>query len=168
MKNRFLLISVFMLLLISLSGCQPSSPEINQPKETYIEPDLAVLAEEILELGTFPEMLVISENRLSKFYDIDAEQLQSFAVYLCAEAILSDEIILLRAKSETDVDDLQKKVEARLAAQKKSFDDYLPKEGEKIGKVIFFKSHRDLLFVITESPYRENITTHIEQAYQPD
>lgn len=168
MKNRILLLCLFLLFIISVSGCQPSSPTPSEPKESFVEPDFAVLAEEILELGKFPEMLIISENRLPKFFDLDAEQLESFAVYVCAEAILSDEIVLLRAKNIGDVDDIQKKVEARFAAQKKSFDDYLPKEGEKIGNAIFFKSNRDTLFVITENPYIEDITAHIEQVYQPD
>jgi len=165
MKNQIKVLGAFLMVLLFISGCQPT--EVNIPKETYLEPDLANLAEEIIELGHYPEMLVISENRLPKFYDIDADQLESYAVYLCSEAIRSDEIVLLRAKDVKDVEELQKKVEARLTAQKKSFDDYLPKEGEKIGKVIQYSSHRDLLFVIAENKYVENITTLIESTYKP-
>jgi hypothetical protein len=166
MKSKIIVLVVILMAFLFISGCQPA--EVNTPKETYPEPDLTILAEEIIELGVYPEMLIISETRLAKFYDIDAEQLESFAVYLCAEAIRSDEIVLLRAKDVKDVEKIRKKIEARLTAQKKSFDDYLPKEGEKIGAVIQFSSHKDLLFVITESKFLEDITSLIERTYQPD
>lgn len=166
LKKKTLLLVFLIFVLFALSGCQ--SAEVNTPKETYPEPDLAVLAEKIIELGHYPEMLAIGESRLPKFYNIDTELLESFVVYICAEAIRSDEIVLLRAKDVKDVEKLQKNVETRLSAQKKSFDDYLPKEGEKIAKVIQYISHKDLVFVITESKYLEDITTLIETAYQPD
>lgn len=163
-KKTFFLIFL-MLVLITLSGCQ--STEVKTPKETTPQPDLAVLAKGILELGHYPEMLALGESRLTKFYDIDPEKLESFAVYLCAEAILSDEIVLLRAKDDKDVELLREKVEKRLAAQKKSFDDYLPKEGEKIAKVLQYSSQKDLVFVISETSYLKDISTLIEKAYKP-
>ena len=103
---------------------------------------------------------------MTKFYTIDSEQLDSFAVYLCAEAILSDEIILLRAKDQKDVKALQAKLETRLKEQKKSFDDYLPKEGEKIGEALKFINHKDLIYIVAGHDTVETLREYIETVYK--
>ena len=162
--SRWILFLVFALLL---SGCQQTVQEPpTTPATEQIEPKLSDLAEQLLKAGKFPEMLALSSSRLGKFYDMDASLLDSFAIYVCAEAIISDEIILVRAKNELDIKDLQKKIEKRLATQKESFDSYLPAEGEKIAQVVSHASGRDLVYLVCAKDQIEPLSKLIVQAYQ--
>ena len=160
----WILILVFALML---SGCQQTVQEPpTEPTTEQNEPNLGNLAEQLLKVGKFPEMLALSSSRLSKFYDIEASLLDSFAIYVCAEAIISDEIILVRAKNESDIKDIQKKIGKRLATQKESFDSYLPAEGEKIAQVVSHASGRDLVYIVCAKDQIEPLSKLIVQAYQ--
>ena len=160
----------FILVVLCFGGCtktSTSSPTPSVPEQPAAKPvDLAQLAADLIETAKFPEMLELSETRLHKFFDIDAEQLDTFSIYLCAESILSDEIVFLRLKNAKDMDTVKEKIEARQAAQKVSFDSYLPKEGKKLGNALWFYYDTDLLYIVAPEGSAAAVTTAVEAAYK--
>ncbi|HZW50148.1 MAG TPA: DUF4358 domain-containing protein [Bacillota bacterium] len=165
---RLFCCSLFLVILF-LGGCiktsdpsaTPSTPE--EPAAAQV--DLAQLAASIMEIGKFPEMLELSEPRIDKFFDIDLEQLDTFSIFLCAEPILSDEIVFLRLNNAQDMDTVKEEIEARQATQKASFDSYLPKEGKKLDNALWFSYDTDLLYIVAPAGSEAAVTAAVEAAY---
>ncbi|MCE5195944.1 MAG: DUF4358 domain-containing protein [Negativicutes bacterium] len=156
----------FILVVLGFGGCVKTSDPLSTPSAAAKPVDLAQLAADIIEAAKFPEMLELSETRLQKFFAIDPELLDTFSIYLCAEPILSDEIVFLRLKDAKDMDAVKEIIEARQAAQKISFDSYLPKEGKKLGDALWFRYDTDLLYIVAPEGGAKAVTAAVEAAYK--
>lgn len=80
----------------------------------------------------FPGMAKIDAERMSGYYDVASDKLESFSAYICGSGAYPDEIAVFQLKSADDVADVKTMLEKRVEAQTATFKDYTPDEMYKI------------------------------------
>lgn len=80
----------------------------------------------------FPGMAPIGEDRMSGYYDVASDKLESFSAYICGSGAYPDEIAVFQLKSADDVADVKAMLEKRVETQTATFKDYTPDEMYKI------------------------------------
>ncbi len=77
-------------------------------------------------------MAPIGEDRMSGYYDVASDKLESFSAYICGSGAYPDEIAVFQLKSADDVADVKAMLEKRVETQTATFKDYTPDEMYKI------------------------------------
>ena len=80
----------------------------------------------------FPGMAEIGEDRMSGYYDVASDKIESYSAYICGSGAYPDEIAVFQLKSADDVADVKAMLEKRVEAQTATFKDYTPDEMYKI------------------------------------
>ena len=80
----------------------------------------------------FPGMAEIDTDRMSGYYDVDADKIESYSAYICGSGAYPDEIAVFKMKSSDDVDAVKTMLEKRVENQTATFKDYTPDEMYKI------------------------------------
>lgn len=80
----------------------------------------------------FPGMAEIEEDRMSGYYDVASDKIESYSAYICGSGAYPDEIAVFQLKSADDVADVKAMLEKRVEAQTTAFKDYTPDEMYKI------------------------------------
>lgn len=80
----------------------------------------------------FPGMAEIGTDRMSGYYDVDADKIDSYSAYICGSGAYPDEIAVFKMKSADDVDAVKTMLEKRVENQTATFKDYTPDEMYKI------------------------------------
>lgn len=80
----------------------------------------------------FPGMAEIGTDRMSGYYDVASDKIESFSAYICGSGAYPDEIAVFQLKSADDVADVKAMLEKRVEAQTATFKDYTPDEMYKI------------------------------------
>lgn len=80
----------------------------------------------------FPGMAEIGADRMSGYYDVDADKIESYSAYICGSGAYPDEIAVFKMKSSDDVDAVKTMLEKRVENQTATFKDYTPDEMYKI------------------------------------
>lgn len=80
----------------------------------------------------FPSMAEIEADRMSGYYDVASDKIESFSAYICGSGAYPDEIAVFQLKSADDVADVKAMLEKRVESQTATFKDYTPDEMYKI------------------------------------
>jgi len=90
--------------------------------------------------------------KLKKLYYINKNDIENFILYAPKTNMDANEILILKAKSETDLEELKTKVQGRIEKQSSSFKSYRPEEYEIINnKVLETKGQYLILIISSES-----------------
>ena len=77
-------------------------------------------------------MAEIGTDRMSGYYDVASDKIESYSAYICGSGAYPDEIAVFQLKSADDVADVKAMLEKRVEAQTATFKDYTPDEMYKI------------------------------------
>lgn len=80
----------------------------------------------------FPGMAEIGTDRMSGYYDVASDKIESFSAYICGSGAYPDEIAVFQLKSADDVADVKAMLEKRVETLTATFKDYTPDEMYKI------------------------------------
>ena len=145
--SRVRIVALILLSLVCFCGCQ---------KEANLDVD--ALVKQLLTEVINQEMLEISPGRLGNFYPTVApglfESLTVAKVYLCAEAVLADEIAVFQVKDVRDLSQLQAAFREHYQERVKIFSDYAPHEADRIQKRASVAQGKWLITVICDNPSR--------------
>lgn len=140
-------ITIMILILISavlMAGCSKSQDNAKSPAVKDIN-------EKIKETVDISNMREGDENKLSKLYKINLDDVEEFVLYTAPSNMKSDEIAILKVKDSKNVDSIKEKISQRAAAQAESFKDYAPEEYYLIQKNILKSQGNYILFVVSEN-----------------
>ena len=91
-------------------------------------------------------------SKLRKLYYINKNEVEDFILYSPKSNMDANEILILKAKSEEDIDKLKVKVEGRIKKQSDSFKSYRPEEYDIISnRVLDIKGKHLILIISRES-----------------
>lgn len=76
----------------------------------------------------FPSMAEIGSDRMSSFYEIEADKIDSFSAFICGSGAVPDEIAVFKMKSAEDAESAKSVLLARVDKQKGTFESYTPEE----------------------------------------
>ncbi len=139
------------MIAVSICGCsggnaQSSATESTVSSEAGSTTDSSTAASDSTEAtGTaaeitakiqadvkFPGMAEIGTDRMSGYYDVASDKIDSFSAYICGSGAYPDEIAVFKLKSADDVADVKAMLEKRVENQTATFKDYTPDEMYKI------------------------------------
>ncbi len=133
-------IKIFAVLLAAgmlLTGCNnapsdSSSSSSGSESESSSEKTVSEKTAELLESIEFPEMVEVKSDKLSVYYDIDADELKEFSAYVCGSGAMPDEFGIFVANDADDASDIKEDLEERIEKQRSTYQDYTPDEMYKI------------------------------------
>jgi len=139
---------LFLLTFVFMFGCQ---------QEATLDPDS--LVKQLLTEVISEEMLEISRDRLRIFYPglvtaVSPEAFNVTKVFLCAEAVLADEIAIFQVREARSVNQAKAAITAHYQERAGVYADYAPHEAERIRKRAFVEQGRWLITVICDDPAR--------------
>lgn len=100
----------------------------------------------------FPSMAEIKSDRLSTYYDVDADKIEEFSAYICGSGAYPDEIAVFKMKSADDVNAVKTVLDKRVESQTTTFKDYTPDEMYKIdGKNVIISGNYITLIICSDN-----------------
>ncbi|MDW0110563.1 DUF4358 domain-containing protein [Sporosarcina aquimarina] len=170
MKKLAAIAVVFMAVLMAACGNQDKD---NTGKEQNAEPEFADIITNIKE-QVAKDMEVENVNDLNQYYQevnlteredgdsasdiwvekmkVNPELLANGTVLAALMNVNADEIIVLEAKDEDQVDELKSSLENELAAQDQTWKQYLPEQYEKVKNNKIVTKGKFLLYVTYTNP----------------
>ena len=95
------------------------------------------LASKIIEAGVFEDELVeVNSEMIMSDYNFTADEVEEFVSYQGSGAT-SEEIVILKLKEKSNLNNIKNKIEDRLEERKEAFESYLPEEVGKIDNKVF-------------------------------
>jgi len=123
--------------LMGFTGCKKSGEK---------EIDLKAVVESLLSEIKYEDQL--SEVDYDIIYDMEDIKVTESAVYVSSGAT-AEEIATFKCETEEDAKKAQAVLEERVEEQKASFQDYVPKELEKLDKAVIIKRGKSLVLSIS-------------------
>ena len=96
------------------------------------QPDPEQLAADIQASGTYSDMVAVEADRLDDFYDLDAESIETFSLYICGSGGFPDEVAIFKMKDDSGAAAAKTAVEARVETLKGEFENYRPEQMPKL------------------------------------
>ena len=121
-------LTVWMLLLCSLlccAGCGASSAAKTAEAPAGV-PDLQALYEQMLQTADFPEMFLLSPERVAKIYGIDPAACPQALFATVENGLRIDEIWLVEAETEEAAGEIEEIALGRVEQLKRGTENYLP------------------------------------------
>lgn len=118
-KRLFTTVLIMALISVILSGCAG---------KTAKNPSVKEIDEKIKQTVDVSSMRQGDESKLKKLYDINADEVEEFVLYMAPSNIKADEITVIKVKDANNVSAIKDKIAARIQKQGESFKDYLPEE----------------------------------------
>ncbi len=117
-------------------------------KEETVTVDLTQLADALLTGLTFQEELIeLDASMAEQLYGLEADKFTKQIIYASSGAT-SDEVILLEAGEETDMEEVKALLEQRVSDQKDNFESYRPDQMEAINHAVIKINGRYAALVI--------------------
>lgn len=128
-----------MILSLFLMGCggkekNIETREIIETIETMVEKSIAEIYEEILNDVELPVMITLNDNYISNYYGVDLELIEEYFFANAEEIIYADTIIILKAKNEENMPELQQILETIISQKKLELENYLPEQFKIVDK----------------------------------
>ncbi|HAG44839.1 MAG TPA: hypothetical protein DCL31_17845, partial [Clostridium sp.] len=96
------------------------------------------------------EMKEGDNDKLQKLYDIKADEIENFILYVAPTNLKADEVAVIKVKDANDVESVKEKLSKRVEEQGKSFKDYLPDEYFLIEKHVLKTKDNYVLLAISK------------------
>lgn len=143
-------------MLVSLTACggnTSSTGTANSSVESSVNVSApSDITKKIMEDIKFPSMAEIKSDRLSTYYEVEAEKIDSFSAYICGSGAYPDEIAIFKMKSADDVNAVKAALDKRVESQTTTFKDYTPDEMYKIdGKNIIISGNYIALIICSDN-----------------
>lgn len=115
-KKVFCLATLSVVSLFLFCSCSAHASELPEPEELFSE---------IANSVTLPEMTNVADEYLDSVLGLSPEDCNGAVYYLLSEGIAPDEIVIIRAKDDSSAEDIQNKLEDRLAYKEQAAQMYL-------------------------------------------
>ena len=83
---------------------------------------------------TLPEMVELNDRLIERYYGVTADMVSDFAGGVDSSGVGQDEIVLMKAADESQVDAIREKLEAKRQSSYEQQQNYNADEAEKLGK----------------------------------
>ncbi len=108
--------------------------------------------EKQLQSGKGVDTLVKGDaNSLKRYYDLNANDYDGFALWTSQNPMDVDEMIIIKAKSDEQVDSLEESVQERVRTQKKNFEGYGAEQTALLGKSVVTAKGKYVFFAVSKN-----------------
>ncbi len=151
---------LYILLIVIVLGTFLGLYKVLQIKE----PSMEDIKKSILDTADLTSMVEGDGQKLRKLYYINKSEIEDFTLYAPKTNMDANEILVIKAKSEDNVDDLKDKIEERVDKQSNSFQSYRPELKDIIDdNVLEVKGQYLMLIISTDA---RDIKTAINKKFK--
>jgi septum formation inhibitor MinC len=126
--------------------------------------DMDSLRQSLSQIIDSEHMDIGDSSKLRKLYYISKNEVEDFILYSPKSNMEANEVLILKAKNEEDIEHLKVKVEERVKKQSDSFKNYRPEEYDIISnRVLDIKGKYLILIISSES---EKIESAINKEFK--
>lgn len=137
----YFMIAVFSLIL--LVGCNSNSGKKNL--------DIANTVNKIKTEIKFPEMVEISRNDISNYYDLNMSDIENIHLSINASGGFPDEIAIVKVDSSNNVKSIKESFEKRKQQLIKTFENYQPNEMYKLNQSVIVSKDNYVAFIVSSN-----------------
>ncbi len=130
--------AVCVAMIFVLVGCGEKQQSVN----------LDILSQELLDKVTFQDDLVLLDREVATHLYPMAEDTKGRV--LAGSGATAEEIALFETKEESEAKKMLEAAQKRVESQKAAFENYAPKEMEKLNKAIIFQKGNYVVVCITD------------------
>lgn len=146
MKNPYRIL--YILLIVVVLGTFLGLYKVLEIKE----PSMESIEKSILDVADLTYMVEGDSQKLRKLYYINKSEIEDFILFAPKTNMDANEVLVIKAKSEENVDDLKAKIEERVEKQSNSFQSYRPELKDIIDdNVLEVKGEYLILIISTDS-----------------
>ena len=150
MKKKIAIVIVIVLIIIAVLGII-----INNSNKS-IQINIEDLATKIAESGAFEdEIAKIDSEMIMSDYNITTDEVEGFVSYQGSGAT-SEEIVILKVKDKSNLNDVKDKINSRIKERKQAFQSYLPEEVGKIDNNILRVEGNYVIFCVSNDSSKVN------------
>lgn len=144
MKRTVTFILALCVMLCALCGCGGGGKTADFSLEEC--------SRTLLDSGAFSDLLSpIPNETAAMLYGFDAAKVSEMQVF-CSTGATAEEIALFKAVDEAAAKEIKAAVEARIEAQKESYENYVPAEVPKLEKAIVLTGGLYVVYVTANEP----------------
>lgn len=141
-RSKIILITMVMVFALLLAACGGT-----ESAKTFDDAHEKIRTH--LDAGRFVKQ---DGEILKHWVELDPDSVAKFAFYGPETNLSVNEILLVEAKDEKDMDALKKTIHKHLQTLEESYSNYLPEQGELVKKAVVKTDGKLLLLVIAEDP----------------
>lgn len=150
MKKKIAIVIVIVLIIIAVLGIIINNSNKN------IQINIEELATKIAESGAFEdEIAKIDSEMIMSDYNITTDEVEGFVSYQGSGAT-SEEIVILKVKDKSNLNDVKDKINSRIQERKQAFQSYLPEEVGKIDNNILRVEGNYIIFCVSNDSSKVN------------
>ena len=150
MKKKIAIVIVIVLIIIAVLGIIINNSNKN------IQINIEELATKIAESGAFEdEIAKIDSEMIMSDYNITTDEVEGFVSYQGSGAT-SEEIVILKVKDKSNLNDVKDKINSRIKERKQAFQSYLPEEVGKIDNNILRVEGNYVIFCVSNDSSKVN------------
>lgn len=150
MKKKIAIVIVIVLIIIAVLGIIINNSNKN------IQINIEELATKIAESGAFEdEIAKIDSEMIMSDYNITTDEVEGFVSYQGSGAT-SEEIVILKVKDKSNLNDVKDKINSRIKERKQAFQSYLPEEVGKIDNNILRVEGNYIIFCVSNDSSKVN------------
>lgn len=150
MKKKIAIVIVIVLIIIAVLGIIINNSNKN------IQINIEDLATKIAESGAFEdEIAKIDSEMIMSDYNITTDEVEGFVSYQGSGAT-SEEIVILKVKDKSNLNDVKDKINSRIQERKQAFQSYLPEEVGKIDNNILRVEGNYIIFCVSNDSSKVN------------
>ena len=151
MKKKIEIVIVIVLIIIAVLGII-----IINNSNKNIQINIEDLATKIAESGAFEdEIAKIDSEMIMSDYNITTDEVEGFVSYQGSGAT-SEEIVILKVKDKSNLNDVKDKINSRIQERKQAFQSYLPEEVGKIDNNILRVEGNYIIFCVSNDSSKVN------------
>ncbi len=148
-KGIFVLILIVFLTMIYADGSSRDVPMTDIEKQ-------------LLESTDMNKMVKCSNRNLMQFFGLDYEQYDSHIYYKGTEALSVDEVLVIKAFSKNDLNNVKDAVENRIDTQITTFEGYGPKQVALLKNAVVTTKGNYLFYAVCDDAEKiEEVFEHV-------
>ncbi len=154
-QKKVLILSLATIIFVIFQGCsciQTKSPEI---------PEIITNIQKVTDLSLMEKG---NKTKLRKLYSTSTKGLENFALYAPKSNMEANEILILKVKSQDDMDDLLENFENIIERQSSSFKDYSPDQYSLLENHTLEVKGKYLILIVSKDV--DNITKAVNDSFK--
>ncbi len=142
-KKNILYFLIVVFSLILLVGCSSNSGKKNL--------DITNTVNKIKTEINFPEMVEISKNDVSNYYDFNISDVEDIYLSINASGGFPDEIAIVKVYSSNSIKYIKESLEKRKQQLIKTFENYQPNEMYKLNQSVIVSKDNYIAFIVSSN-----------------
>ncbi len=145
----FTLVAVIITMGFVMAGCGKDTKPVSDDNVALEQASSTDLSKYLIENIEFKDsMSIVDEEIFFSLYDLDEIDVKEVTLYASTGAT-AEEVAVIKTK-DGKAEAVEKACRKRIEAQKQGFEDYVPKELEKLEKPVIMKAGNSVIMVVCD------------------